>query len=173
MLYAVHVLAAILTGLVLRGEETEAHAAVNPASPLSFSEALPEAVRQAVSACLNVCGFVVCFSVFTGLLNANGFFPLAAGHLAELTGQPLSWCRALLTGFFELGSGIGALRGLPPSPQNLALAAAILGWGGLSVHFQTLSLIADREIESAPHTAGRFLSAGFSYLLALGIGYLL
>ena len=48
-----------------------------------------------------------------------------------------------------------------------------MGWGGLSVHFQTLSLIADREIESAPHTAGRLLSALFSYVLALGIGCLL
>ena len=173
LLYLVHVLAAVLTGLVLRGEEIAPKADASPAAPLPFSRALPEAVRQALSASLNVCGFVVCFAVFTGLLNANGFFALLSGRLAVLTGQPLSWCRALLTGFFELGGGIGALRGLPPTPMNLALAGAIMGWGGLSVHFQTLSLIADREIESAPHLAGRLLSALLSFFLAGILGSLL
>ena len=167
LLYGVHVCAALLTGLLLRGSAppyTERSPAAAP--PLPFSRALPEAVRQAVSAMLNVCGFVVCFAVFTGLLNRNGLFSLLAGRLAALSGRPLPWCRALLTGFFELGGGIGAMRGLPPTPANLALAAGLMGWGGLSVQFQTLALIADTKIKSAPHTAGRLLSAIFGSLLA-------
>lgn len=170
LLYGVHAAAALLTGLLFRGNGSASDSAVLPASPLSLSKAIPEAVRQAVSASLNICGFVVCFAVFTGLLDANGLLSLLAGHLAVRTGQSLPWCRALLKGFFELGGGIGALRGLPPTPQNLALAAALMGWGGLSVHFQTLSLIADRDIKSAPHTAGRLMSAIWSFLLAYGIG---
>ena len=126
-----------------------------------------------MSASLGVCGFVVCFAVFTGLLNANGFTDLLAGRLSELSGQALPWCRALLTGLFELGGGIGALRGLAPTPANLALAAGLMGWGGVSVQFQTLSLIADTDIKSAPHTAGRLLSAMFGYALAYGLGSLL
>lgn len=170
LLYGVHAAAALLTGLLFRGNGSASDSAVLPASPLSLSKAIPEAVRQAVSASLNICGFVVCFAVFTGLLDANGLLSLLAGHLAVRTEQSLPWCRALLKGFFELGGGIGALRGLPPTPQNLALAAALMGWGGLSVHFQTLSLIADRDIKSAPHTAGRLMSAIWSFLLAYGIG---
>ena len=174
LLYAVHVCAARLTGLLLRGRGPfAAEASPDAAPPLPFSKALPEAVRQAVSASLNVCGFVVCFAVFTGLLNANGFFSLLAGRLAALSGQPLPWCRALLTGFFELGGGIGALRGLPPTPADLALAAGLMGWGGLSVQFQTLALIADTEIKSAPHTAGRLLSAVLSYALAYALASIL
>ena len=106
-------------------------------------------------------------------MNANGFFSLLAGRLAALSGQPLPWCRALLTGFFELGGGIGALRGLPPTPADLALAAGLMGWGGLSVQFQTLALIADTEIKSAPHTAGRLLSAVLSYALAYALASIL
>ena len=173
LLYAVHVAAALLTGLLFRGKSAGSESAVLPALPLPFSKAIPEAVRQAVSASLNVCGFVVCFAVFTGLLDAKGQLSLLAGHLAARTGQSLPWCRALLRGFLELGSGIGALRGLPPAPQNLALAAALMGWGGLSVHFQTLSLIANRDIKGAPHTAGRLMSAVLSFLLAYGLAFLL
>ena len=166
LLYAAHVCAAVLTGLLLRGRATAQEAPIRAPIPLPFSRALPEAVHAAMSASLNVCGFVVCFAVFTGLLNANGFFSLLAGRLAELTGRSLPFCRALLTGFFELGGGVGALRGLAPTPANLALAAALMGWGGVSVQFQTLSLLADTEIKSAPHTAGRFLSAIFGSVLA-------
>ena len=172
-LYAVHAAAAVLTGLLLRGRAPAASAAGKGAPPLPFPQALTEAVRQAVSASLGVCGFVVCFAVFTGLLNANGFTDLLAGRLSELSGQALPWCRALLTGLFELGGGIGALRGLAPTPANLALAAGLMGWGGVSVQFQTLSLIADTDIKSAPHTAGRLLSAMFGYALAYGLGSLL
>ena len=169
LLYAVHAAAAVLTGLLLRGKDRASAAPPSSSAPLPFSQALPGAVHGAVSASLNVCGFVVCFAVFTGLLNARGLLPLLAGRLAALTGQSLGWCRALLTGFFELGGGIGALRGLAPTAENLALASALMGWGGLSVQFQTLSLLADADIKSAPHTAGRILSAGLSFALAYGI----
>ena len=173
LLYTVHMAAALLTGLLFRGKSAGSGSVVLPAPPLPLSKAIPEAVRQAVSASLNVCGFVVCFAVFTGLLDAKGLLSLLAGHLAALTGQSLPWCRALLRGLLELGGGIGALRGLPPTPQNLALAAALMGWGGLSVHFQTLSLIADRDIKSAPHTAGRLMSAVFSFLISYVLALLL
>ncbi len=174
LLYAVHIAAALLTGLVLRGRGGAAESLL-PAEnvpPLSFSAALPEAVRQAVLSVLNVCGFVVCFTVFSGLLDSAGLFSAAAGRIASATGAGLHWVRALLTGFLELGSGVGALRGLSSAPANLALAAWLLGWGGVSVHFQTLSLLADSEIKSTLHLAGRFLSACFGAALAWLAGLL-
>ena len=44
----------------------------------------------------------------------------------------------------------------------------MVGWGGISVQFQTLALLADADVKSAPHTAGRFLSALFSFLITYG-----
>ena len=137
-----------------------------------ISAALPQAVRQAVSAALSVCGFVVCFTVLAGLLDAVGWFSLLAGRLSALTGAELHFSRALLTGILELGSGVGAMRGLSVSPANLSLAAGMLGWGGISVHFQTLSLLCDTEIKSALHFAGRLMSAIISAVLAYLISFL-
>ena len=51
LLYLVHVLAAVLTGLLLRGDEIAPKAESSPSPPLPFSRALPEAVHQALSAC--------------------------------------------------------------------------------------------------------------------------
>ena len=170
-LYGIHILSAVLTGLLLRkkGFSGSAPPAVKP---LPFSAALPQAVLQAVSAALGVCGFVVCFTVLAGLLDAVGWFSLLAGRLSALTGAELHFSRALLTGILELGSGVGAMRGLSVSPANLSLAAGVLGWGGISVHFQTLSLLCDTEIKSALHFAGRLMSAIISAVLAYLISFL-
>ena len=165
-LYGIHILAAVLTGLLLRKKGSSPSASVPAAEPLPFSAALPQAVRQAVSAALSVCGFVVCFTVLAGLLDAVGWFSLLSGRLSALTGAELHFSRALLTGILELGSGVGTMRGLSVSPVNLALAAGMLGWGGISVHFQTLSLFCDTDVKSALHFAGRVLSAILSAVLA-------
>ena len=167
LLYAAHALAAVICGLLLRGGAGEKPgSAPSPTPPLPFSAALPEAVSQGLAAILKVCGFVVCFTVFTGLLEALGLFSRLSLLINGATGAEIHWARALLTGFFELGSAVGVMKGLAPSPGNLALAAGLLGWGGISVHFQTLSLIADTDIKSAPHFAGRLISAAVGALLA-------
>ena len=65
---------------------------------------LAEAVKQAVASILNVCGFILCFSVMVGLLDAKGLFSLACGFLSSHLGWELHFSRALLTGVLELGS---------------------------------------------------------------------
>ena len=173
MLYLAHGLAAVLAGLILRKRDAAPVLDSSaPLQPLSFSRALPEAVRAAVLAALNVCGFVVCFAVLTGLLDAWGVLDVLGNTLTRATGLGAPQARALLTGFFELGGGIGAMRGLAPTPGNLALAAALVGWGGISVQFQTLSVLADSKCKASLHLAGRLMSAAFGAALAYGMGIL-
>ena len=76
----------------------------------------------------------------------------------------------MLTGLFELGSGTAAMQGLRPCPESFALAAFLLGWGGLSVHFQTLGVLSESGVKGALHMAGRLMSAGFA-AGRRGVGY--
>ncbi len=168
LLYAVHAVSAVLTGLLLcrkgEGGSPVCEREANP-TEISFSEALSSAVHQSVEALLGVCAFVVCFTVFTGLLRANGWFTALEEALGSRLPNSRAVLRAGLSGFFELGGGVAELRGQSGSALYPALASAIVGWGGLSVHFQTLSLFSADNIKSAPHTAGRLLSAAFGFLL--------
>lgn len=171
MLYLVHISAAVLTGILFRrvgGDERPSTEMFQQHQSMSLSIALPEAVRQAVLSVLNVCGFVVCFTVFTGLLDAGGFFSATAGVIAASTGAELHWARVLLTGILELGSSTAAMRGLGAAPYSLALAAWVLGWGGISVQFQTMSVLADTDIKCALHLAGRLISA----CIGAGLAYI-
>lgn len=168
-LYSVHILAAALTGLVLRalmGAEPEQDIPECSSSTAAFSLAFTETVKQAVVSVLNVCGYVVCFTVLVGLLDADGFFSLITGRLSWLSGAELHWVRAFLTGILELGSGIGQMRGLALRPINLALAAFLVGWGGISVHYQTMAQIAGTGLEGKYHFAGRLMSGSTGAVLA-------
>ena len=174
LLYGAHVLAALSAGILLRGGKTQENTRALPpaAPPAPFSRALSEAVRDAVPALLSVCGFVILFTVFTGLLEANGFLELLGKILSGLFPLGLQPIRALLLGFWELGSGVGALRGLPLSPGSLALAAGLVGWGGISVLFQSLALLADLPVKTGQLVLGRVLSAGLGAAFAWGLGSL-
>ena len=169
-LYGIHALSAVLIGILFRAEKAMEPSTlpVQRAIP-SFSKAFPGAVQQAVTSVLSVCGYVVCFSVFTGLLDTSGFFNTLLDAISGFLHLEPSVLRAAVIGFLELGSGIGALRGLPPSALSLALAAGIVGWGGISVQFQSLAMLADLDIKSAPLFAGRLLSAVLSFLLAYSV----
>jgi hypothetical protein len=41
----------------------------------------------------------------------------------------------------------------------------MLGWGGLSVHFQTLAVLSESKIKGRLHLAGRLISAMISFIL--------
>lgn len=156
ILYIAHVLAAVCVGLLMRPKAPSPSASASAAPPPSFSAAFPKAAAQAVASTVTVCGYVILFSALLGMLS-------------PLERLPPLW-RALCAGFVELGSGAACLGGLTASPEALAAASFILGWGGLSVHCQTLAAVEGTDIKTARHTAGRaiggVISAVFSYGLA-------
>ena len=173
LLYLCHVLSAMLTGLFFRQKDYCREIPPLQLDSVYISQALPEAVNQAMGALLNVCGFVMCFTVLVGLLDAGGAFSLLCGQLSAVFGLELQFTHAALTGVLELGSAAGALRCLSPTPLNMALAAGILGWGGISVHFQTLAVLAGSKIKGALHFAGRLISASIGMVLAYALSMLL
>ena len=173
LLYAVHIFSALAAGLFFRNRSFCGETQPVLLESIDTGSVLAEAVKQAVASILNVCGFVLCFSVMVGLLDAKGLFSLACGFLSSLLGWELHFSRALLTGVLELGSAAGAMAGLDLTPHNLALAAGVLGWGGLSVRFQTLAVLAGSKIKGALHLTGRLISASIAAVTAYIIGVIL
>lgn len=173
LLYAAHILASATVGILLaRGHKGGAVAKPRLAAPEPRRTGMfPAAVTSSVKAVLTVCGFVVTFTVIVDTLEALGIFSLLAGELALSSNLGLRFSRALLTGLLELGGGIGAMQGLALTPLNLALASFIIGWGGLSVHFQTAAVIDGTGIKTARHTVGRLLcgiiSAAYTWFAAI------
>lgn len=167
-LYAVHILAALIWGVILStGSSGDICYDNDVLAEKSVSDAATNAIKKSAEATVNICAFITAFSALNGILDAMGLFSSIAGKISCGTGAELSWCRALLAGILELGNGIGSMEGLSVSPINLALAALILSWGGFSVHFQSFSMVSGTDIKTARYMIGRFLIALTSGALAL------
>lgn len=158
LLYLAHVLAAVATGVLLRiGADAPTDSASAAPPPRSPAAVFTDAVSGALGSCLNLSAYVC----FFGSINALW------GGFASLGGLR----RVLALGFTELGSGIGALSGWKPGALTMALAGFLFGWGGVSVHFQTLGAVAKTDIKCARHLMGRALcglfGAAFSALFSV------
>lgn len=146
-LLGVHILSALLTGIVLcrRHRNTPAPPQLPchlPAQRPPHGTALTTAVSSALTATLTVCAYVVCFRTATALL-------------------PLPNC---LVGVMEM---VGAIATLPSNTMGFMAAAGITAWGGLSVHCQTLAVTGGLSLHY--HTTGKILQTIFAVLLSAPI----
>lgn len=148
-LYLIHTAAALLAGMFLcRLSRDRGPALLRSSLPVKvvpFPQALTTAVSGAAASTINICAFVVLFRVLAAL--------------------PPIQLPALALGALEMVTGMAALT---PGQAGWAAAAAIVGWGGLSVHCQALSVTAPAGLSFRWHWAGKAVQAGVSALLAVG-----
>ncbi len=146
-LYLIHLVSALLTGMLLcrlgGRRENAAAGRVRPVREVSLPQALTGAVSGALGSMLQICAFVVFFRVLAAL-------------------PPVS-PPAFILGGLEMVSGMAALE---PGRPGFAAAAAVAGWGGLSVHCQAMSLTAPEGLSFRWHWAGKAVQAALSALLA-------
>lgn len=121
-----------------------------------------DAVRNSVSLILAIGGFIILFSVIINLLLESGVI----GGLASVSAAVLSplgvdknTLAALLSGFFEITTGSSLTSGLKgvPLTQQLPAASFIIGWAGLSVHSQVMSITGGTDISIKPYLFGKLL----------------
>lgn len=135
-LYLAHLLAALPIGLLYPRSKHSVKqincTGKSADSSMSLSSFLG-AVTDGFGAFLNLCAFVLLFSVLICLLR----------QLPGFSVLPQGW-QGLLCGLLELTSGAGLLcRAALPSGVLCAALSFLCGWGGLSVQLQTLSLLGE------------------------------
>lgn len=172
LLYGVHILAALSLAFLFRTKNSSPPPEVLPihVEEHNPASALVNSVRSAVEKSLNICAFVLFFCVLAAVLEELGLVSSAALLLNRMTSLEIGFCRSLISGIMELGGGIASMSTLQPTALNYALASFILGFGSLSVHCQTLSVVSDAKIKCARHFTGRILhgliSALFTFMLS-------
>lgn len=131
MLYGIHVLTALLTGLLAARPTPLAPENITPytsdsAPRQSFSAVFCAAVQQAAATALTVTAFLTVFCVVLRLVQpVLSYLPYGNA----------------LCGTLELTSGLDTLRTLPLSScAKLTLTSFLLGFGGLAVQFQARAL---------------------------------
>ena len=156
-LWLIHLLSALLTGLLFRNHGGPARRQAGGTAAfqaVSLSAAFVAAVRASLSGLLSVCAFVT-------------FFYVLARPLASLGG----WLGPVLVGLTELFSLTPLLR---PDRFGFILASAMAGWGGLSVLCQTAAVLEGSGLRLQSCAAGKAVQGLLAGLLAaLLAGYAL
>jgi sporulation integral membrane protein YlbJ len=127
-----------------------------------FGSILGNAIRNSVTTILAIGGFIVLFAVIIQLLTETGLIGTLAGALSPVL-SPLGLDKSVLTGIlsgvFEITTGSGIVSRLAAVPFAVKLPAVslIIGWAGLSVHFQVMSIISGTDIRITPYIFGKAL----------------
>ena len=151
-LYLIHVFCAALLGILFCKRTTFSASLTTTSSP-SFAAALVNSIGSAGSSMVQICSFVV-------------FFVTLLQLLASLTGIT----HPLLLGTVELANGILQLGS---TPSDFAMAAALLGWGGISVHLQTAAVLQDTPVHFARYLCAKSAHAVLSFCAAYALSSLI
>ncbi len=144
LLYCCIILSSFIVGAIGKlffkqnGQEAESVMTV----PMSSDaiKAVTDAIQASAISMLSVCAYVVFFSAAVGCI----------GSLISRFSPPEELIAAIF-GFFELSSGVGAASGVTSRSGAVLLCALFLGWSGLSVHFQIMSVCSGRAISFKPY----------------------
>ncbi len=175
LLYIAHLAASFSIGLImslgtkgavgkLRGET----ARINSGAGGGFSSTFVTAVTNSAQSIIIISAFVVLFSSINSLMDYTGVTRLIAGAASGLLPTPAAdpqFYNRVLAGILEVTNGCAAAAGSAGLPAVL-LSAAMLGFCGLSVQFQVISMIKEAGLSARLFIITRFLHMALSILFA-------
>ena len=181
-----HYLSAITTGFVMRfyGKEKSANKKYvsNPIAEMmeqrrrdgrNFGMLMRDAVNNGIDLILMIGGFIIFFSVITGMLRVSGFlewFSLCLSKAIPLKCITPDIISSLLIGLLEVTNGAKACASLQvPLIYKAALTSFMIGFGGLSVNAQVMSIISGTDLKLGIY----FISKLFQGIAAAVYSYVL
>ncbi len=171
LLFITHILACISVGIIFRFWKNNCKK--NPQNPnfynenknVSFSnlgEILSNSIISSITTILLIGGFVVIFSCIISILKASGLLHIISTCLSPLfniLNIDTSFISPLISGFLEITNGINAISGIPCKKLsiNLIFTAFLLGFGGISILLQVLSITSKTDLSIKPYIYGKLL----------------
>lgn len=135
---------------------------------ISFSDLgniLALSISKSISTVLQIGGFVVLFSVILSIVNRLNIIEYIS-NILELVHIPNNISKSLFFGIIELTNGVGLAANLHEKiiSNNIILCSFLLGFGGLSVLLQVLSIISKVGLNIKTYFIGKLLHGIFAAL---------
>ena len=146
----------------------------NSATLSNLGEILSDSIVSSIKSILIIGGFVVIFSSIISILKSSGLT-----HIVETLLTPFfnflhinpSFIEPIFTGFFEITNGINTISNIACKKIsiNIIITAFLLGFGGISVLLQVLSITSKSDLSIKPYIYGKLLhgiiAALYTYIL--------
>ncbi len=129
---------------------------------------------SSVNTIIMIGGFVMLFSVIISILNNTKIFDFLSFALSPILSRfnlPSEFINGLFSGLVELTNGVSIISKIPfkAISVNVIICAFLLGFGGISILLQVLSITSSSDISIKPYIIGKLLqglfAAFYTYLL--------
>ena len=147
---------AALVGICTRKKEAPLKKAPPLAHPSVGVSSVTLAVTSASTAMISVCAYILFFGTVLGCLS----------HVLDRFGTP-SVLRTLLYVFFEMTSGVSTAANLDSKSISAIFCALAVGWAGLSVHLQLMTICDGRGLSYRPYFIMRAAQAVICVVLVM------
>lgn len=118
-------------------------------------------------------GFVTIFSVIISILQRTKILVMLSGIISNLFGFKQDLILGLFTGLIEFTNGLSIISKIhiKEISTNIIISSFILGFGGISIALQVLSIIAKSKLSIKKYMFGKFLhgliAALYTFLVLL------
>ena len=147
-LWGIHILSALMTGILLPGGNSE-HIRVSSSGTTSPTNALERSTKTMAL----ICGWVVLFRVLLAFFRRWFLWMLPA------------WADVFVSGLMELTNGCSQLSAVESESFRFVLASGMLAFGGVCVGLQTASVT--HELGIGSYLTGKAIQTVISILLAV------
>ena len=154
ILWCIHLLSALAVGAVLPDRQASS-CILGSTQKCTVSKSLSKALRIMAG----VCGWIVLFRILIAFLDRWIFWMLP------------QTARLLLIGVLELANGCHSLLQAQSEAQRLILCAVILGFGGICVGMQTVSVTG--KLGTGLYFPGKLMQSLFSLVLSVMVSHFL
>lgn len=168
LLLFTHILACITVGIIFRfwkikkKEKRNTDTLDTNISLSSLGEILSKSILSAINSVVLIGGFIILFGIILSLLQKTYILNILKTIFVpyfNLFNINTEFIIPVLTGLLELTNGITAIASLPSKnlAANVVFSAFLLGFGGISIMLQVLSIISKSDISIKPYIIGKLL----------------
>lgn len=150
LLWMIHILSAIMTGIILPGK-SNLQVTASPKVIFNTGETLQKSLRVTA----NVCAWVLLFRIILTFLERWFLW------LLPRTGQ------IVIAGFLELSNGYIALSSIENECIRFFLASIFLSFGGICVLLQTVSVTGQAGLDLGLYFPGKLIQCAISAVISL------
>jgi len=131
----------------------------------TLGESLTSSVKKSITTVTVIGGFIVLFSILTTILQETGIVLILSKIF--MPNLDLNFSSSIISGILEVTNGVNRIYELSSIDLviKLIVTSSLIGFGGFSVHMQTLSIISSSDFYSSTYFLGKILQSCFSGII--------
>lgn len=173
LLFIIHILASITVGIIFRFWKYKNN---STSYKISYSkkinsktvnlnnlgEIISKSITNSISTVFLIGGFIIVFSCIISILNESGITNIIVTFFTpffKILNINTSFINGLFTGLFEITNGINIISNIYINniTLNLIFTSLLLGFGGISIMLQVLSIVSKTDLSIKPYILGKAL----------------